>query len=124
MGLLETNKRFFPFQIMARQANEHKDYKLWYYIDHSGMIQGPFSSEEMDAWYLYEYFEDDLQIAFRNKSNFKRCRFLLDLSGTLAFSNYLAITKNDQNGSPSSGTALLRTDQQMYLKAMKINAEL
>ncbi|KAJ3416190.1 hypothetical protein HDV05_002835 [Chytridiales sp. JEL 0842] len=34
----------------------------WYYQDPSGMVQGPFTAEQMHEWYLKNFFSDDLPV--------------------------------------------------------------
>ena len=47
--------------------------KTWLYLDASGNIQGPFSSEEMASWARYGFFKPELKI--KRKSDKKWSRY-------------------------------------------------
>lgn len=42
----------------------------WYYKDPTGLIQGPFTQNQMSQWYDLGYFQDELEIAFGENSLF------------------------------------------------------
>ncbi|CAD8112468.1 unnamed protein product [Paramecium primaurelia] len=50
------------------QAN-HLLSKIWYYVDDYLKVQGPFSSIQMDNWYLKGYFDDILRIGFKPENS-------------------------------------------------------
>ncbi|CAD8182761.1 unnamed protein product [Paramecium octaurelia] len=50
------------------QAN-HLLQKIWYYVDDYLKVQGPFSSIQMDNWYLKGYFDDILRIGFKPENS-------------------------------------------------------
>ncbi|CAD8105515.1 unnamed protein product [Paramecium primaurelia] len=43
--------------------------KIWYYVDDYLKVQGPFSSIQMDNWYLKGYFDDILRIGFKPENS-------------------------------------------------------
>jgi len=45
--------------------------KVWFYLDNENRPQGPFSTKEMDAWYIGGFFPLNLSIAFKKPENFK-----------------------------------------------------
>ncbi|CAD8209052.1 unnamed protein product [Paramecium octaurelia] len=53
---------------VAGQAN-HLLSKIWYYVDDYLKVQGPFSSIQMDNWYLKGYFDDILRIGFKPENS-------------------------------------------------------
>ena len=68
-------KRIFnPKQISspfaASQIIENLSERIWIYIDEYDVIQGPFTTLEMDNWYNHYYFPMDLLIGLADR---ERC---------------------------------------------------
>jgi hypothetical protein len=69
--------------------------RVWYYIDETDRIQGPFTSLEMDHWFDSGFFFNELLVRFKEQNDFVK---LLDLFGkTEQPQNYRIIPqeKND-----------------------------
>ena len=58
----------------------------WYYIDESGITQGPFASAQMREWYTLEYLSSDLMVRRgAGESAFRKISDLYTSSGTEPF---------------------------------------
>eukprot|EP00964_Phaeocystis_antarctica_P010985 scaffold6033_cov63-Phaeocystis_antarctica.AAC.3 len=49
--------------VCPAEAGQVDHAQLWYYLDHSGVEQGPFSMMSMRAWYEAGYFEGGVTVA-------------------------------------------------------------
>ncbi|KAL4453733.1 hypothetical protein ABPG74_009629 [Tetrahymena malaccensis] len=55
-----------PFSQSPMMKSVQLDERGWFYIDEQDCIQGPFTSIEMDNWYLKGYFLPTLLVGFKN----------------------------------------------------------
>lgn len=61
---------------------EDPTFRGWHYIDESDIIQGPFTSLEMDSWFDQGYLFNELLIKYENGTEF---RSLIDMFGKVEY---------------------------------------
>eukprot|EP01017_Pseudomicrothorax_dubius_P034425 TRINITY_DN4715_c0_g1_i4.p1 TRINITY_DN4715_c0_g1~~TRINITY_DN4715_c0_g1_i4.p1 ORF type:complete len:423 (+),score=69.91 TRINITY_DN4715_c0_g1_i4:508-1776(+) len=91
---------FRPFGILTKSTSQEK----WFYIDQSGLVQGPFSSEEMDTWFNQDYFADELPISCNDPVNFKSLKTYKDLAIKQAYEMYFPEKAKVANTFPVQAT--------------------
>jgi len=83
---LVTKKKVFvaksPF--ISSGYVEDPTLRVWYYLDESNQIQGPFTTLEMDHWFDNGYFFNELLIRLREKNEFVQ---LIQLFGKVELIN-------------------------------------
>lgn len=82
------NKLLKPFRILSSQANRSEDENCWFYVDPNSEIQGPFSSIDMDTWYLQDYFNTELLVCFTENNKFSPLREFIDCASKLEYIKY------------------------------------
>ena len=78
------NRAVFKKLAQDYEANQ------WYYTGNDGFMQGPFSSRQMDEWYIMGYLPLDLEINLQESKGFRRLRELVDIinrEGDFLFNN-------------------------------------
>ena len=76
---------------------------MWYYKDLDDLVQGPFSSHEMNIWNKAGYFFNDLMVSLDNLKKFQPLSKILNKKGEeeettrLKFAE-LFNSKNEQEG--------------------------
>eukprot|EP01017_Pseudomicrothorax_dubius_P037139 TRINITY_DN5407_c0_g1_i2.p1 TRINITY_DN5407_c0_g1~~TRINITY_DN5407_c0_g1_i2.p1 ORF type:complete len:225 (+),score=33.34 TRINITY_DN5407_c0_g1_i2:68-742(+) len=84
---------------------------VWWYIDESENIQGPFSSQEMDWWFKEGYFSDSLRIRIGKDSAFVQLKEWISVLSNFRFNRGLNHQNETKPGQEKrlSGSCLLYT---------------
>jgi hypothetical protein len=118
--------------ILNRDTTDKTEGDKWVYLDTSNQQQGPFSTEEIRAWWLSGYFHADLQIKKVSEDNFSA---LITRSEIIAAPSTAATQYNNNNATAGhyapqghyaaqdeyAGEALTPGDEEEYTQVAYFN---
>ncbi len=83
---LVTKKKVFVAKSPFSSSGYVEDptHRVWYYLDESNLVQGPFTSLEMDHWFDNGYLFNELLVRLREKNEFVQ---LISLFGKVELVN-------------------------------------